>query len=475
MIQNFMIRSGSSAQKRLVMILGVSLIALACATPANATGAQLLPPVTPAPEAQPPAQALPAIPTQATPAPMQSIPQAAAPAPIAPQQQAPAPAARPAAAGVTTLGTTLAKQEAEQQLLLQQQQQAAAYQQQQLQYQQQLQQQQMQYQQPPVQTIAPPGMQQPLATPQNVSDLSALLEQNGIAQQTAPAPQPGMDLPIDQALPAANDLNSPEKQAELRKEAFDAAVTGLMPMQPPEIRRVLEIYDETQQAVETPIYPYPKPEMSFTTISLDPGKPPTTIRTAVGNVTTLNIVDSTGQPWPIQDISWAGNFEVLQPEPGSHILRITPMAEFAFGNVSMRLLELNTPIILTLKTVRDTVQVRVDLQIPELGPKGVAPLIEQPILTTAGSGPLSSILEGVAPPEAEKLLVSGVDGRTSAYNYNGTTYVRTPYTLLSPAWNSSVKSADGTNVYALNFTPVLLLSDKGQMVRANLKQEVKEQ
>lgn len=402
---------------------------------------------------------------------------------------APASASAPAVtsqspASVTTLGATLAQQQAQIQQLQQQQQiqqqQQYAMPPQGQQYQQAYQQQQG-YQQPPQQQMPSqqmPSQQMPSqVTDQNVSALAQMLQQNGIAQQTIPANMqaPGLDLPVDETLPAAEDLNSPETQEKLRKEAFDAAVTGLMPMQPPEIRRVLEVYDETQQAVETPVYPYPKPEMSFTTISLDPGKPPVTIRTAVGHVTTLNIVDASGQPWPIQDISWAGNFEVLQPESGSHILRITPMAEFAFGNVSMRLLDLNTPVILSMKTVRDAVQVRVDLQIPELGPKGVAQIIEQPILTTAGSGALSSILEGVMPPDAQKLQVSGVDGRTSAYTYNGQTYVRTPYTLLSPAWSSSVKSADGTNVYALNFAPVLLLSDKGQMVRAHLKQEVKDQ
>jgi intracellular multiplication protein IcmK len=50
-------------------------------------------------------------------------------------------------------------------------------------------------------------------------------------------------------------------------------------------------------------------------------------------------------------------------------------------------------------------------------------------------------------------------------------YVRSPYSLLSPAWNSSVRSADGMNVYSLEYTPVLLLSDKGKMVRAYLSGE----
>jgi intracellular multiplication protein IcmK len=72
------------------------------------------------------------------------------------------------------------------------------------------------------------------------------------------------------------------------------------------------------------------------------------------------------------------------------------------------------------------------------------------------------------PTAALKMNVSGVDSRTTAYRYNGLTYLRTPLTLLSPAWMSSASSADGMRVYALNHAPVVLLSDKGKMVRAHL-------
>lgn len=315
----------------------------------------------------------------------------------------------------------------------------------------------------------------------NLPASAAVLEQLGIKNDTTPtqtaqevsplqAP-PGLDLPLDQDLPsAANSAKSDaEKEAEMRRQAFGAASSGLMPMKTDEIRKLLEMYDESQQAVQTPIYPNPKPESTFQTISLDPGTPPVEINTAVGHVTTLSIVDASGQPWPIQDISWAGNFEVLQPETGSNMLRITPMADFAFGNVSMRLIGLNPPVIFTFRTDRKTVQVRADIQIAEMGPNGIAPPIQRQVTTTAGDSQLSTILEGVPPPSANKLKIDGIDGRTTAYEAGGVTYVRTPYTLLSPAWDSSVRSADGTNVYAMKFTPVLLLSDKGKMVRAQLK------
>lgn len=305
-----------------------------------------------------------------------------------------------------------------------------------------------------------------------VPSIASVLAKTKVDQTSEETPPlqspPGMDLPVDSDLDSAANKTEAEKEAEERASVFQGAAEGLMPLKTDEIRKLLEMYDETQQAVQTPIYPNPAPESTFQTVSLQPGTAPIEIKTAIGHVTTLSMVDVTGQPWPIQDVSWAGNFEVLQPEPGSNMLRITPSADFAYGNVSMRLIGLNPPVILTLRTERKSVQVRVDLQVPEIGPNGVAPPIQTQISTTAGDGKLATVLEGIAPAGSERMIVNGIDGRTSAYELGGVMYVRTPYTLLSPAWDSSVRSADGTNVYSMRSTPVLLLSDKGKMVRAQL-------
>lgn len=283
---------------------------------------------------------------------------------------------------------------------------------------------------------------------------------------------PGLNLTNELSADAQKESEAAQKRkddAELRRQAFKAATDQAMPLKPSEIRRIMEMYDETAQAVETPIYPTPEPESAFQTISLDPGTKPLVVKTAIGNVTTLSIVDVTGQPWPIQDLTWAGDFQIEQPEKGSHMLRITPTSEFASGNISMRLLGLNPPVIFSLKAERKSVHVRLDVQIPEIGPKGVVPPVETPITTKAGDDFMTSVLMGVpAGTNVVKLQVDGIDGRTSAYKNGGTMYVRTPYTMLSPAWLKSVQSADGMKVYSLNYTPVVLLSDKGKMVRAYL-------
>ncbi|HEY8190993.1 MAG TPA: DotH/IcmK family type IV secretion protein, partial [Alphaproteobacteria bacterium] len=158
---------------------------------------------------------------------------------------------------------------------------------------------------------------------------------------------PGLGIPVeDQGPEDPNEVSDPfaeqiapvksaeEAEREIRDKAFDAALTGLLPLEPAQIRKLLEEFDRVQQAVETPVYPYPKPEIVVQTVSVDPGSTPPEIKVAPGHVTTLNILDSTGAKWPILDITWAGNFQVVQPSQNGNVIRITPMSEFAYGNMA---------------------------------------------------------------------------------------------------------------------------------------------
>ncbi len=286
---------------------------------------------------------------------------------------------------------------------------------------------------------------------------------------------PGLDLPMDGQLPEPElDMTDEELEQALRDEAFDASLTGLLPLKPDEIRRFLKAYDKTQEAVQKPPYEYPEPVLGVETLSLEPGQPPQEVSTAVGFVSTLNFVDSTGEPWPIKDIGWAGEFEILQPEEEGNVVRITPLSEFAHGNMSVRLVDLKAPVVVTMKTVRDKVHYRLDLRVPSIGPKGAIPVMDIKNSLTAGNVELITVLEGITPEGAEKMIVNGLDSRSTAYLVNGKTYFRTPLTLLSPAWSSSVRSADGMTVYELDEAPVLLLSDNGKMVRAYVKKDEEE-
>jgi intracellular multiplication protein IcmK len=308
-------------------------------------------------------------------------------------------------------------------------------------------------------------------------DDSNLPSESGVSLRS-----PGMQLPTGSESNKVEALANPfapvkkeapktpeQVESQIRSQAFTAALTGLLPLKTNEIRKLLETFDETRQAVETPIYPDPEPEVIAQTISLDPGAAPPEIKVAVGHVTTVSMLDVTGEAWPIQDMTWAGAFDITSPETGGNVFRIAPQSEFAHGNISIRMNKLKAPLTFVLRTHRDKVYYRFDVRIPDYGPFAQQPLIEGggPTLA-AGDSVQNAILDGVPPAGAVKLAVTGVDNRTTAYKISNATYVRTPLTLLSPGWSSSVSSADGTSVYMLADSPVVLLSDQGNIVQAHL-------
>ena len=78
------------------------------------------------------------------------------------------------------------------------------------------------------------------------------------------------------------------------------------------------------------------------------------------------------------------------------------------------------------------------------------------------------ILENSPPSSAKRIKVAGLDARSNAWGVGDKVYLRTPLTLLSPAWNASMVSTDGTTVYEIGSAPVLLMSDNGALVRAQI-------
>ncbi len=272
-----------------------------------------------------------------------------------------------------------------------------------------------------------------------------------------------------------NEATPSDLEAEIREEAFNAAVNGFLPLRPEEIRRFLEIYDEVKQASNTPVYPYPKQESKVQEISLDPADPPQVIKLATGHVTHVAFYDATGAKWPIANVAWAGNFEFNYPEKdeGGSTLRIIPMSDFAYGNMIVTFSKLQTPAIFTLQAQREMVHVRYDGILPEPGPFAKPSLIGKSPgpATTSGSVQVVSVLDGTPPQSASQMDVKGVDTRTKAYNLGGEVYLRTPHTLISPAWSESASSGDGINVYVIKNTPVVLLSEKGKIIRAFLEEK----
>ncbi len=297
-----------------------------------------------------------------------------------------------------------------------------------------------------------------------------------------PAPPPPAALSLDatqlatQAEEAAMQAQAKAESIQKKREqehviqSYERASSGLLPLSPDQIHDFMRKLETTQEATVPPSGGPPKGQVRLTTLSLDPGVEPPQINLDPGYVTTITIVDATGAPWPIMDVGTGGNFEVSPTQNGTHVVRVMPMTRFGVGNMTILLKDLSTPVIFRLVTGGPNVDMRYDARIPKLGPNAKIPLIDRPKLE-AGDKDIIMFLDNAPPSSAKRMKISGLDARTMAWYMDDKVFVRTPLTLLSPAWNASVSSADGMNVYEIGDAPVLLMSDNGSMLRGKLVRE----
>jgi len=269
---------------------------------------------------------------------------------------------------------------------------------------------------------------------------------------------------------AQADADQRKREQEHDIKSYDKAATGLLPLSPDQVRDFMHKLEQTQNAAQTPYAGTPKGQTRISTLSLDPGVEPPQINLASGYVTTITMVDASGEPWPILDVGVGGNFEVSPTQAGTHVVRIMPLTRVGTGDLSVLLKDLPTPVIFRLNAGGPTVDLRYDARIGKMGPGAKPQIISRPRLE-AGDETLTLILENAPPGSAVRMKVGGLDARTKAWSVGDKVYVRTPLSLLSPAWNASVASADGTNVYEIGDAPVLLMSDNGAVIRAQISRD----
>ncbi|MGE3624418.1 MAG: DotH/IcmK family type IV secretion protein, partial [Bdellovibrionales bacterium] len=309
-----------------------------------------------------------------------------------------------------------------------------------------------------------------IGTPQANQLSQAAIEAATNAQKPVPLPGGGM---TSEELQIQAKAEETMRQQEHNQKSFDRAEHGLLPLAPDQIREFMRELETTQRAAQPPSSGPPKPQVKMTTLSLEPGVEPPQVNLAAGYVTTITLVDATGEPWPIMDVGVGGNFEVsptLAGQIGSHVVRVMPLTRFTSGNISLLLKDLPTPVIFRLVAGGPNIDMRYDARVPKLGPNAKVPLINRPRLQ-AGGETIMLILDNIPPAGAARMKVNGADARTMAWAVDKRVYVRTPLTLLSPAWDASVSSADGMTVYEIGDAPVLLMSDNGAVVRARLMRE----
>jgi intracellular multiplication protein IcmK len=274
---------------------------------------------------------------------------------------------------------------------------------------------------------------------------------------------------------AAQDTSQdvqPTPQAEpkpltMREEAFKELLNKTFPLKPEQIKQLHKELDKSQVAINTPATAPPQPRASTLTVDLSPGATPPVIRLATGFVTSMVFLDSTGQPWPVLDYDLGNpNGFNIKWDSKTNTLFIQSTKEHVSGNMAVRLVTMATPVMISLVTGQKDVDYRIDIQVPGRGPNAETPVMDNPLPTAGAGQALLSALDGVPPAGSVELNVAKEYGR--AWIYEGKLLFRTKLTLLSPAWSATISGPDGTRVYELMQTPLLLASKNGKTIKIEL-------
>jgi intracellular multiplication protein IcmK len=258
-----------------------------------------------------------------------------------------------------------------------------------------------------------------------------------------------------------------EKPVTMRDKAFRQLLNKSMPMTPEQIIDYRKELYRSQQAVNTPPVSPPKPVSSTITVDLSPGMPPPVIRLAPGFVTSMVFLDATGQPWPIADFSIGNSKQFnVQWDSKKNTLFIQSTTNFTSSNLALRLAELDTPLVISLVSGQKEVDYRTDIQVNGHGPNALAPILGND-LPQATSTYLLGVLDGIPPAGSKELVVNQAFGR--AWVTGNRLLFRTRLTVLSPAWLATVSSPDGTHVYDMPKTPLILATQDGKTIRIELR------
>lgn len=259
------------------------------------------------------------------------------------------------------------------------------------------------------------------------------------------------------------------KSSQFEDQAFANVSRQALPMTPQQIVRLKKMMAETQRASATLPEAPPKPVSTTQLVSLAPGSMPPPIRMQQGFITSIVFVDSTGSPWPIESCN-LGNpkaFNLMPWKAGSNTLMMQALSGYTYGNLAVKLKDLATPVMLTLVPGQKEVDYRVDLRIQHVGPNGQNKTGSD-VLPAGANNVLLGVLDGVPPDGAQPLSVVGGDGL--AWQVGDKMYLRTSFTVLSPAWIAVMTSSDGTKAYEMQKSSDVLVSKYGKAVNLRIKE-----
>lgn len=252
-----------------------------------------------------------------------------------------------------------------------------------------------------------------------------------------------------------------------RAEKFELFKDQSIPLTVRELTELREAKRAEQIAMNTPLRPM---NHNIRAIDINVDDPnPITVFVAPGLASSLVFFDSTGAPWPITGEvigdSTAYTSQVITENRNIAVFNI--LRPFTSTNALLTLEGLSAPVVIRLVSNGQDNDDRLSVRVPRPGPLAEEALYFEQQFENQ-KAPLVDFLNKKSLEGGQTYQIDGVDADVSIRD--GKMYIRTATQLVSPSWDSQLKSTTGLNVYEMAPTNRLLFSENGRLFEAEVKE-----
>ena len=310
------------------------------------------------------------------------------------------------------------------------------------------------------------------------------------AQQQEPATTPPPASVEASPEAASSEAVPSEAPKDTASAAWLEALQAQYPVTPEQVKQLREQDTAVSEAAMSRATPA-EARSDIISVSLEPGATSPVIELLHGFATSIEVLDATGQPWPVsvptigdaeafsvnvvgaalgEDVAQAN---VQTPASIGSVITLAPLRKFAATNLIVVLQNQSRPISLVLKAVEPTPTTefrdRVTISVQGMGPyaRNVAARGYEHL--DAGEDLRAALIGRSPTPDAKEILSADLPSGVRAWRAGNTLWIRSGFTLISPAHQASVAGGQH-RAYRLRYLPVVVMSDAGTLKEINLQE-----
>ena len=259
----------------------------------------------------------------------------------------------------------------------------------------------------------------------------------------------------------------------------EAATAGrrAMPFTQEQIRVLAELVRQTQRATSEGAGSAPAGRIRRIDVDPGAGAAAPAVELRRGFTTVLSWTDTTGSPWPIEEVLVDSSFlpgeGPGEGETGGHLVYLAPKHRFLNGNLVVKLRGLAEPLVVLLQdTGGAESDFRVEMRLPRPGPGVDAEALMRPASFHAGDAELAGLLAGVAPAGAVRVELEGGEAGDRAWRHGEDLLLVSRHVVLSPGPWAAERGSGGRWAYRLPAAPQLWVSLDGRERRLAVREAV---